>query len=163
MLIMLIPLMDNEKLDICKYIQTNITKLCQTEIDEVFKILHDNKSSYTQNNNGVFVNLNWIEENVLDKIYNYILFCLRSQKEINKHEMMKNMINDTIINKDKSEDKVIENTSNFTANNSNITKVSKVSSSMKFYLLKKRFQKKNISSQSNNINNVLIHEEYKTF
>ena len=73
------------------------------------------------------------------------------------------MINDTIINKDKSEDKVIENTSNFTVNNSNITKVSKVSSSMKFYLLKKRFQKKNISSQTNNINNVLIHEEYKTF
>lgn len=161
MLIVLIALMDNEKIDICKYIQSNITKLCQTEIDEVFKILHNNNSSYTQNNNGVFVNLNWIEEKVLDKIYNYILFCLRSQKEINKHEMMKNMINDTIINKDKSEDKIIENTSNLNVNNCNTTKVNRVSSSMKFYLLKKRFQKKNISTQSNNITNVLIHEEYR--
>lgn len=153
--------MDNEKIDICKYIQTNITKLCQTEIDEVFKILHTNKSSYTQNNNGVFVNLNWIENKVLDKIYNYILFCLRSQKEINKHEMMKNMINDTIINKDKSDEKIIENTSNFNVNNCNTSKINKVSSSMKFYLLKKRFQKKNTSLNANNINNVLIHEEYQ--
>ena len=104
--------MDNERIDICKYIQANITKLCQTEIDEVFKILHNNNSSYTQNNNGVFVNLNWIEDDVLNKIHSYILFCLRSQTEINKHEMMKNMITDTIINKDRMDDKIIENSSN---------------------------------------------------
>lgn len=154
--------MDNERIDICKYIQTNITKLCQTEIDEVFKILHNNNSSYTQNNNGVFVNLNWIEDDVMNKIYNYILFCLRSQTEINKHEMMKNMITDTIINKDRIDDKIIENSSNNTSINANVTKVNRVSSSMKFYLLKKRFQKKNTLSQTNNINNVLIHEEYIT-
>lgn len=151
--------MDNERIDICKYIQTNITKLCQTEIDEVFKILHNNDSAYTQNNNGVFVNLNWIDDAVLNKIYDYILFCLRSQTEINKHEMMKNMINDNIINKDKSDEKIIDNTLNTATANSNITKVNRVSSSMKFYLLKKRFQKKN-TTQCNNINNVLIHEEY---
>lgn len=151
--------MDNERIDICKYIQTNITKLCQTEIDEVFKILHNNDSAYTQNNNGVFVNLNWIDDAVLNKIYDYILFCLRSQTEINKHEMMKNMINDNIINKDKSDEKIIDNTLNTVTANSNITKVNRVSSSMKFYLLKKRFQKKN-TTQCNNINNVLIHEEY---
>jgi hypothetical protein len=153
--------MDNERTEICKYIQTNISKLCQTEIDEVFKILHTNKSSYTQNNNGVFVNLNWIDDDVMNKIHKYILFCLRSQTEINKHEMMKNMITDTIINKERMDEKTNENTSNESVAITSSVKISRVSSSMKFYLLKKRFQKKNISMQSNNINNVLIHEEYK--
>lgn len=153
--------MENERTDICKYIQTNISKLCQTEIDEVFKILHVNNSSYTQNNNGVFVNLNWIDDDVMNKIHKYILFCLRSQTEINKHELMKNMITDTIINKERSDEKSNENTSNENASSTNTTKVNRVSSSMKFYLLKKRFQKKNVSTLANNINNVLIHEEYK--
>lgn len=153
--------MDNERTEICKYIQTNISKLCQTEIDEVFKILHTNKSSYTQNNNGVFVNLNWIDDDVMNKIHKYILFCLRSQTEINKHEMMKNMITDTIINKERMDEKTNENTSNESVAITSSVKISRVSSSMKFYLLKKRFQKKNISMQSNNIHNVLIHEEYK--
>ena len=153
--------MDNERTDICKYIQTNISKLCQTEIDEVFKILHENNSSYTQNNNGVFVNLNWIEDDVMNKIYNYILFCLRSQTEINKHEIMKNMITDTIINKERTDDKANENMENNNSMTSNTIRTSKVSSSMKFYLLKKKFQKKNISSLNNNVNNILIHEEYK--
>jgi len=152
--------MDNERIDICKYIQANITKLCQTEIDEVFKILHSNNSSYTQNNNGVFVNLNWIDDIALNKIHNYILFCLRSQTEINKHEMMKNMITENIINKDKSDEKVIDSSLSGTVSNYCVTKTNKVSSSMKFYLLKKRFQKKNTSCQTANINNVLIHEEY---
>jgi len=153
--------MDNERTEICKYIQTNISKLCQTEIDEVFKILHTNKSSYTQNNNGVFVNLNWIDDDVMNKIHKYILFCLRSQTEINKHEMMKNMITDTIINKERMDEKTNENTSNESVAITSSVKISRVSSSMKFYLLKKRFQKKNISMHTNNINNVLIHEEYK--
>lgn len=149
--------------ELCKYIQSNITKLCQTEIDEVFKILHKNNSTYTQNNNGVFVNLNWINENILNQIKDYIIFCLRSQTEINKYEIMKSMITDSMINKHKHEDddKDINN-----ANNSNVvntcTKSTRVSSSMKFYLLKKKFQKKTIiqKNNNNNINNILTHEEY---
>lgn len=153
--------MENERTEICKYIQANISKLCQTEIDEVFKILHVNNSSYTQNNNGVFVNLNWIDDEVMNKIHKYILFCLRSQTEINKHEMMKNIITDTIINKEKIDEKTNENTPNENIANTNSVKTSRVSSSMKFYLLKKRFQKKNIYTQSNTIHNVLVREEYK--
>jgi hypothetical protein len=71
---------------------------------------------------------------------------------------MKNIITDTIINKDRVDDKITDpgNISNNT--NANITKHSKISSSMKFYLLKKRFLKKNLVI--NNINNTLTHEEY---
>jgi hypothetical protein len=149
--------------EICKYIQNNISKLCQTEIDEVFKILHKNNSTYTQNNNGVFVNLNWINENILNQIKDYIIFCLRSQTEINKYEIMKSMIEDSMVNKHKQEDDDKNNNDINTSNTVNTcTKVSRVSSSMKFYLLKKKFQKKTIiqKNNNNNINNILTHEEY---
>lgn len=152
---------DNKNVEVCKYIQTNIHKLCQIEIDEIFKILYKNNSTYTQNNNGVFVNLNWIKEDILVQIYNYINFCLTSQTEINKYEIMKNMITDTMNNKEKQDEKnnaLSQNTSN-THLNTGMVKQNKVSSSMKFYLLKKKFLKKN-NVYVNNVNNTLTYEEY---
>ena len=152
--------MDNEKLELCRYIQNNISKLCQTEIDEIFKILHKNNSTYTQNNNGIFVNLNWIDTEILQQLHDYVSFCIKSQTEISKYEMMKNMLNDSMANKEKHEDDVIL-TCNYTSNivQNTGSKVPKVSSSMKFYLLKKKFLKKN-TVVSTNMNNVLNYEEY---
>lgn len=146
--------------DICKYIQSNIDKLCQTEIDEIFKILYKHNCAYTQNNNGVFVNLNWLDDKIITEIKNYITFCLQSQNEINKYEKIKNTISDSLINKEKLEDeddKVDE--VDYTNTKNVINKQQKVSSSLKFYLLKKKFQKKYILP-NNNYNNSLTHEEY---
>lgn len=150
--------METKNIEICRYIQSNIDKLCQIEIDEIFKILYKNNSTYTQNNNGIFVNLNWIDGTILMQIYNYITFCLTSQSEINKYEIMKTLITDSMT-KDKIDDKTLCNTNTSNLINTNIMKSTKISSSMKFYLLKKKFLKKN-TIHSNNINNTLMHEEY---
>jgi hypothetical protein len=150
--------METKNIEICRYIQSNIDKLCQIEIDEIFKILYKNNSTYTQNNNGIFVNLNWIDDEILMQIYNYINFCLTSQSEINKYEIMKNLITDSMT-KDKIDDKTLSNTNTSNLINTNIIKSTKISSSMKFYLLKKKFLKKN-NIHTNNINNTLMHEEY---
>ena len=83
----------SNKIDLCKKIQSNIANLSSNEIDELFKILYKNNSNYTKNNNGIFVNLNWIDEEILIEINNYINFCLKSQTEINKYEIMKNLLN----------------------------------------------------------------------
>jgi len=144
-------------LEICKYIYDNIHRLCQTEIDEIFKILHKNNCSYTQNNNGVFVNLNWLDEEVLINIRDYISFCLCSQKEITKYESIKNKLSDKLSIKDKQID-LDEDETHIVNDNIVPIKSSKISSSMKFYLLKKKFQKK--SSPNTYNNNVLTHEEY---
>jgi|SRR5210317_1508643 len=144
-------------IDTCKYIHDNIHRLCQNEIDEIFKILHKNDCSYTQNNNGVFVNLNWLDEDILNNIKDYVSFCLCSQREITKYESIKN----TLSNKLATKEKIIENDEDALSSiNQTIisTKNSKISSSMKFYLLKKRFQKKSCPIAYNN--NVLTHEEY---
>lgn len=82
----------------------NVSKLTENENLELFKIILDTKANYTKNNNGIFLNLNWIEEELLVKINNYILFCIKSQNEISKYELMKTLLNDTINTKDINDD-----------------------------------------------------------
>ena len=160
---------ENDKIELCKKIQWHISSLSQTELYEIFKILYDNNSNYTKNNNGIFVNLNWLNIDILNQINNYIIFCIKSHKEIKKHEIMKKMYNDSI-NKSKIDTNeiynktILNNDINESKNNKsediNITKSLKISSSMKFYLFKKKFIKKNAIQVSNNIYNILTHEEY---
>ena len=161
------------KIDLCKTIQANVSKLTDNENLELFKIILDTNANYTKNNNGVFLNLNWIDEELLIKMNNYIIFCIKSQNEISKYELMKTLLNDSINTKENNEE--IENTSNDKENinieadnnvpllnglSANITnQKQKFSSSMKFYLLKKKFMK-----QNNNYNvcleNDLKYEDY---
>lgn len=149
---------ENNKIDLCKKIQNDIALLSQNELNEIFKILYNNDSKYTQNNNGIFVNLNWLEYDIIIQINNYIDFCIKSHKEIKKHEIMKNMFNENL-NKKKTEidDIVCDNDNKDIVQENNI-KVQKISSSMKFYLFKKKFQKKNPTSF--NYTNVLLHENF---
>jgi hypothetical protein len=153
------------KIDLCKTIQTNVSKLTDNENLELFKIILDANANYTKNNNGVFLNLNWIDEDLLIKINNYIIFCIKSQNEISKYELMKTLLNDSINTKENNGD--IEN--NLSTDNDNTefktivalndgpinisSQKQKFSSSMKFYLLKKKFMKQN------NICNICLENE----
>jgi hypothetical protein len=173
------------KIDICKTIQMNVSKLTESENLELFKIILDTNANYTKNNNGIFLNLNWIEEDLLVKINNYILFCIKSQNEISKYELMKTLLNDSINTKDNSGDddislgisdvngvsgvsgvaNIAENTIGGTDNSIQVSVINptnpkqKFSSSMKFYLLKKKFMKQN-TNYSNCLENDLTYEDY---
>ena len=144
------------KIDLCKGIKANVSRLTSNELIELFKIIKECDINYTKNNNGIFLNLNWISKENLIKINNYILFCIKSQNEIYKYdEVMKNLLNDTIINntiekKDNSKS-IIDNTGIATPKQ-------KFSSSMKFYLLKKKFNK--LNSINNIYENNLECEDY---
>jgi hypothetical protein len=162
------------KIDLCKTIQTNVSKLTDNENLELFKIILESNANYTKNNNGVFLNLNWIDEEILTKMNNYINFCIKSQNEISKYELMKTLLNDSINTKENNENIIVSN-SNDKENITNIdtdnvatqnglsantaNQKQKFSSSMKFYLLKKKFMK-----QNNNYNicleNDLTYEDY---
>jgi hypothetical protein len=165
------------KIDLCKAIQQNVSKLTESENLELFKIILDTKANYTKNNNGIFLNLNWIDEELLVKINNYINFCIKSQNEISKYELMKTMLNDSINTKDSAldEDSVItadasnmdvstsyitaSNVANIDASIPVIAPKQKFSSSMKFYLLKKKFMKQN-TSYATCLDNDLTYEDY---
>ena len=145
----------------CKKIKHDISNLNQNEIEEIFKIIYKNNNNYSKNNNGIFINLSWIDDNTLININNYIDFCIKSHNEINKYEVICNILNDSINSKDKVDEINIENINSdiIVKNTSNINK-NKVSSYMKFYLLKKKFMKQNLASNVNKIENTLTHDEY---
>jgi hypothetical protein len=65
------------------------------------------------------------------------------------------MLNDSINSKDKTDENITDKL-NLDANKIMINK-QKISSSMKFYLLKKKFQKQQITA---NIESYLTHDEY---
>jgi hypothetical protein len=153
------------KIELCKTIQTNVSKLTDNENLELFKIILEANANYTKNNNGVFLNLNWIDEDLLNKINNYIIFCIKSQNEISKYELMKTLLNDSINTKEINSD--IENNLSVDNDTTEIKTIvalndghvnicnqkQKFSSSMKFYLLKKKFMKQN------NISNICLENE----
>lgn len=142
------------KKELCKNIQNSVNKLTNVEIIELFKIILETGENYTKNNNGVFINLNWLNEETLKKLNNYIIFCIKSQNEITKYELMKSLLNETIsVKETDNNSKVVEHD---TVDN-NIRQ--KFSSSMKFYLLKKKFMKQNITP-INILENELRYEEY---
>ena len=88
------------KKELCKNIQNNVSKLTNIEIIELFKIILATGENYTKNNNGVFINLNWLNDETIHKINNYISFCIKSQNEITKYELMKSLLNETIVSKE---------------------------------------------------------------
>jgi hypothetical protein len=149
---------ENNKIFFCKKIQNDITLLSQNELNEIFKILFNNDSKYTQNNNGIFVNLNWLDYDIILQINNYIDFCIKSHKEIKKHEIMKNMYNENLNKKKMEVDDIICDNDSKEVVTENNAKVPKISSSMKFYLFKKKFQKK--IPATFNYTNVLSHENF---
>jgi hypothetical protein len=145
------------KHDLCKTIQNNAIKLTPNELSELFKLIKKCNVNYTQNNNGVFLNLNWLSKDNLIKINNYISFCIKSQNEISKYEMMKNLLNNSIEITQKDEGKTEPNKVSPSDNNNSVKQ--KFSSSMKFYLLKKKFSKQNTLIY-NIYENELKYEDY---
>ncbi len=50
----------------------NIKKLSKEEHIEIFKIFLENKVTYSENNNGIFIPLNQVNEKIIDNIFKYI-------------------------------------------------------------------------------------------
>lgn len=140
-----------EKKDLCKKIKESINSLNQTELEEIFKMIYKNNTNYSKNINGININISNLDENVLIDINNYIIFCKKTHNEITKYENICNSYID-VINKEK-EEVSIEN------NEPSIKNKQKISSYMKFYLLKKKYTK-NLNTPMSKIDRYLTHEEY---
>ena len=75
----------------------DITKnLTRVEYIEIFNIIKSNGCNFTENKNGIFINLNNIKEDIIEQIFKCIEFINNSKEELTKHEeyvntMKKNM------------------------------------------------------------------------
>lgn len=129
----------------CKRVVSAIANLESTEKMELFRLLHKCKCEYTRNNNGIFINLSWLSDEILDKIEQYISFCNKSHNEVHHYESICDVLNknihDTKIKNNAKPDDVIVPLNIVDTSESKKQTVPKMSSSMRFYLLKKRFSK----------------------
>lgn len=77
----------NEKiLSTKKYILKEITKLNKLEHIEIFKILKNNNIIYTENVNGIFVNMKNLDVNTLNDIIKFINYVKNKNIELLEKE-----------------------------------------------------------------------------
>ena len=78
------------------FIISQAKNLHKYEQIQIFKIFKSNDIKYSENSNGVFVNLNYLSENILDRIIIFIKFCQKNkvllEKEIKKREQLREMV-----------------------------------------------------------------------
>lgn len=134
----------------CKRIEMRIRNLSSTQIEELFKIFQRRKCPYTINNNGVFLNLSWLAADILIEIENFITFCLESKKTLDQYEAIYHDLNKNFHEHLPAEEieeelattyelEVEETKANPITEPKKI--LPRISSSMKYYLLKKKFSK----------------------
>lgn len=56
---------------------------------EILHILHKNNVTYTENNNGIFVNLNSIDKEIISKLCRYVKYLEKQEKIIDCFEKEK--------------------------------------------------------------------------
>ena len=80
----------------CKRLVKAVESLSKTEIEELFKMIHKKTTNYTRNNNGVFINLAWVSDDILEEMENYVQFCTSSHIELKKYESICDVLNNSI-------------------------------------------------------------------
>jgi hypothetical protein len=88
-------------------ISKNLTNI---EYLEIFNIIKEDNCNYSENKNGVFINLLNISEDTIDKIFNFINFIKHKREDLMKHEEYLNVAKQNISN-------IIKNTENNIINN----------------------------------------------
>jgi len=78
---------DNDKIILKKKKLIEMAKnLSKIEYLEIFEIIKNDKCQYSENKNGIFINLNNIDEETIDKIFNFINFIKHKKEDLLKHE-----------------------------------------------------------------------------
>ena len=125
--------------DRCKRLVKAVESLSKTEIEELFKIIHKKTSNYTRNNNGIFINLAWVPDDIIVELENYVQFCTTSHIELKKYESICDVLNNSIKTsktdqkttfKVKQQRSIKQNQTNQTNQNS-VTNVSEVLNNIK--------------------------------
>lgn len=80
------------------FIVKEINNMPENRHIEILSIIDKYTNKYTENNNGVFINLSQLEPNIIKKIYEYIIYIKIQEKNIEKIEKEKNDYSNIIYN-----------------------------------------------------------------
>ena len=72
---------------------------------KILKILIENKIKYSENRNGVFVNMNLFNLQIIKIINEELIYISKQEKHLNDVELIKHELNTTFFDKD-SENKI---------------------------------------------------------
>ena len=99
-------ILNNENIILKKKKLIEITKnLSKIEYLEIFNIIVEQKCQYSENKNGIFINLLNISETTIDKIFNFLNFINHKKEDLIKHEEIINNAKKNIIETNKNIDK----------------------------------------------------------
>jgi hypothetical protein len=150
-----------ENQDKIQIIKNEIDQCSMFEYQEIYNIIRKNNANYSKNINGIFIDLQRLDDITIDQIYNYIIYCNKLTKNINEFEDIKNnIIKNNLDNIEEIEENNIVDNNTIEEDEESPTLPlikNKVSSTMKFYILKKKLTK-TISIFSNNITNNLDYD-----
>ena len=59
---------------------------------EILRIFNDNNVCITENKNGIFINLTYVDSNILDKVYKYLNYVNKQEDQLNEIEEEKQKI-----------------------------------------------------------------------
>lgn len=99
-----------------------VKNLSSLEYKEIFNILQKNNCQYSGNNNGVFINLQNVNDDIINKIFNFIEFIKKKKKELHeKDSILENIKKNIYVNEIKEEiitkDLTYENENTFSDDN----------------------------------------------
>ncbi len=96
-------------------LSSNLTKI---EYLEIFNIFIEDNCTYSENINGVFINLNNVNENTIDKIFSFINFIKDKKEDLLEHEEKINNAKNIIKENNKKDNELIINEKNNNFNTS---------------------------------------------
>jgi hypothetical protein len=76
-------------IDALKYLRDKIETLTLFQQTEILRILQINKVTFSENKNGIFVNLTYVSEDVIKKINEYIMYVDKQELQLNEVEEKK--------------------------------------------------------------------------
>ena len=78
--------------DSLKTLRDNIESLSEFHQIEVLRILHSNHITFSENKNGVFVNLSYVNYDVMNKINEYVTFVNKQETHLYEFEEKKTLL-----------------------------------------------------------------------
>ena len=90
-----------------QYLKSVINQLSETEHIEIFKIIRSETDKFTENNNGIFINLSKISDNLLSKILDFVNYCIKNKQMLDNEKKQRDTIIE-IVNSKENEESDIE-------------------------------------------------------
>ena len=79
----------SSNIDSLKYLSDKRELLTMFHQIEILRILHTNKVTFSENKNGVFVNLTYVGQDIIDTISEYIIYVYKQESQLNEIEEKK--------------------------------------------------------------------------